>query len=337
MDDDLYDIFFGNGSRKAINPDQRFGGGYDPVSNTMSLTAGDPMPVRPDASQEPDFTIAGQKPKKLGWFRRLQDNILVSQGKTPINQLRFNQKRLNEALGGFQDDPQGTIDKVMKIDPELGFKMYDKFADNERSRRSAEALTLLRQGQIMDRISRLTDPRVANEKTWPTVYPILQRLAETNGVDLAPYGLSETYDPTKIEALRSGGTNVYQQERLEDFDNSEAGRNARAANVEAGRNARFEDAEAGRDERFAKAEVGRGRRSKNGDSTTYQTPHGSITMSADKSKAYHIDEKGIEVRMRKIAGRWVPLERIIPAAPKDIKQKAVDGKWVTIEEEDNEE
>lgn len=271
---------------------------FDALTNTTEPVMGFPAIPRnlgkttmpEEESIDPiEILVEGFKPKKAGFLDRFLDNFLVNMGGKPVREQRIKEDNMRAAMEGFTSDPLNAIRRIAQINPEAAWTLYDKYLDNTRAdsiaKRQEDVASMKymgRLGGMLRAIQTSKDP--ADQYT--RMLPNIKRYAERYGLPLED--LPEEYNDEvinayvmrnvdvedqirqeQLDAYRTSrlnqmqqsidNTNEYRQERLKDFDNAEAGRNARAAQAEAGRNTR--------------ATKGQGR--------VIQTPNGPGILSSD--------------------------------------------------------
>jgi hypothetical protein len=222
--------------------------------------------------QEDAIAIDAFKPTKRNILGRVADMVLVQQGGKPIYEGRMKEKDWKRAMEGFTADPLNTIRKIATFDPEAALNLYNQHMDNTRADRVAQRQEdvasmkyMGRLGGMLNAIKNSKDPGAQYTRMLPQLRAYAERYKlPTDGlpeqwddaaINTYVMGNVDVDDQLKHEALNEyrsarlgqlqqgiDNTQQYRQERLEDFDQAEQGRNTRAATAEAGRNARSKDA-----------------------------------------------------------------------------------------------
>jgi hypothetical protein len=209
----------------------------------------------------------GWKPDKRSTLGTVLDMLF---GK-PIFANRIRNKNIQGAMEDFDPrDPMKNVKRLMQV-PGMqkdAWALYDRVSDNRRQDAAADSLQDSRKDRYMDRMASWAN-RIQNSanpaETYQQMRPVMQRYAEMYGID-DMVELPETYDPGSVDSLVTGKVldeelkrralaqhrasrldlderkfedqSNYKQERLEDFDQAEAGRNSRFQQGEAGKDRR---------------------------------------------------------------------------------------------------
>jgi hypothetical protein len=259
----------GANPEEVLNPGQKMFGMEQalPAAGAGALGNVDPRVIIDESGAmgkggdgaEQIVTGDGWKPRKPTVLGAIADAFLMSRGGKPMFSMMRDRRSINEAMGGFTQDPEQAINRLSRIpgQEDAAWKMYGQHRDDQRGDLAADSLRdtreekyLSRVGGMLNRVTSAKDPSAAYKSLLPT----LRRYAESRGMDLSD--LPEEYDQDtvmnwvmgnvspedqlKMEALqqhRSSQLDLnerklqsqdsYRQERLQDFDAQEAGRNER--------------------------------------------------------------------------------------------------------------
>lgn len=264
-----------------------------------ALTGGSSGQSQPQAEamdNQDDVVVNGFKQTKRNIFGKIADGILAAYGQKPLYESRMRERDVRGAMEGFSSDPMTAIKRISQIPgmQDEAFKLYNQQQDNVRAdgqlERQNKLFDMKYQEAIIDRIANMMG--AATPQTWEAMRARAGEYAKAKGVDL-PIDLPEKYDPDIVNMIRYGEVPVakqmqqaeterYHSERLQDFDNSEAGKNARAAASRAGVESRFERSQSAAQQRFETKEQ-RLNKSKGG-GVPVQTPQGPGELSPDGSK-----------------------------------------------------
>lgn len=295
-----------------------------PTASTPGEMGG--TPVGPTGAD--DVVVGdGWKPRKPTILGAIADGYLVSKGMKPMFSQQRDARSIQEALQGFSQNPQQAINRLMRIPGQennaLG--LLDKYQDNKRADLTAESLAESRKekffprvGGMLRAISRSKDPVAAYKQQRP----IIQRYIEGRGlendiqlpdewdetaIDNIVMGNVSPEDQIKIDALqeyrqqrlgldkqKAEDLNNYRQERLEDFDQAEAGRNNRATATEAGKDRRSTTGRAN-----PKSRAGKVYRGPNGSLVEYNNSGTGMKVTHPSGKIfyYKMDLNGKPVKV----------------------------------------
>jgi hypothetical protein len=181
----------------------------------------DPAPVEqltPGAAVAPTQAQPAQPqaPKKHGTIHNilstLGDFLLEQTGLSDI----IKNRRLNESLQGFDQDPLGTINKVSGIDYAVGAKLRDQYIDNQRlaasqasTQESREARLALAQTAQNDKTRGRAAAMLSTMSRWDedkrgANYGVLRdqvlKYGQANGLDLSKE-LPDSYDGTLLDSF----------------------------------------------------------------------------------------------------------------------------------------
>lgn len=222
----------------------------------------------------------GWRPKKASFLAHLGDAYLLSQGMQPGFVKGNMNRNVKEAMRDFTQDPVMAIRRLNMIPglQEKAWQMYNQHTDNERATGTLDRQNRRIDMQNDDYIFNMTAGMMgaANEKTWPKMRELALERARARGgnVEALDGIIPREYDPESIEFIRYGtikpkdqirlgqqqetidNTQSYREQRLEQIDEAEAGRNARAATAEAGRDRRSNKPSASNEPRFVKTPKG---------------------------------------------------------------------------------
>lgn len=209
-----------------------FAGGQFNTQSPMQ-PVGTPVDADADALDE-DVTVQGWKPKKRTFLGFLGDVASIHGGGRAVFAEAKQRENMQRALEGWQVDPEGTLTKLRKVNPELAFRLENQYKDNQRAegiaKRQEEVARFAMEEKVRNRVAAALAATRNNPNAYGPMRERMLRYANRYGVDLSA-DLPEQYDEGAIEALRYGGMTVdqqfdnerterYQNERLEDFDAS---------------------------------------------------------------------------------------------------------------------
>jgi hypothetical protein len=241
-------------------PSVPLGGGGIPgaisEAGAMGSSEGSPIEVMGDA----------WKPRKPTLLGALADAYLTYSGKPPAFQQNRDARSMAEAMEGFDEDPVRAIRRIAKMKgmQDEAWNMYNQHQDNSRADRVAgrqEDVASMkymgRHGGMLNSIQRSQNPQAQYDKMLPN----LQAYAQRYNLPQLP----NAYDPDALNTYIMGNVDVddqlrieqkgeyqdrrlqqmdrgldirqqgqqsldgYRQERLQDFDTAEEGRNRRDA------------------------------------------------------------------------------------------------------------
>ena len=148
----------------------------------------------------------------------LGDAFLVQGGGDPIYQQSRRQEQLGEAYQDFTKDPMGAIAKIGAIDSDLGYKLYNAYAqDQGRMARIAETV---RNNQFRNSEKLFTAAGGLLAAATPSTYPVLMERLKSRAASIGDPamfdGLPKDYDKEAIAQWARGTMNRYQQ-GMEDY------------------------------------------------------------------------------------------------------------------------
>lgn len=226
----------------TLSPVQKQGSPNQQVSPLFGIPTQSVSDLVPDdinaiANSAPAQAQQSGQPKKHGAIHNilstLGDFLLESTGIGDV----IKKRRLNEAMQGFDQDPNGTITKVSGIDYAVGSKLRDQFIDNQRlaanNASTAEARsarleqaqvaindrTRNRAGALLGSMTQWTpDKRAAN---YPAMRDQVLKYGAANGLDLSSE-LPETYNPDVLDSFIDSAVPVGTQrtQRLTEIKNA---------------------------------------------------------------------------------------------------------------------
>lgn len=257
------DPFAGLGS--VLSPD------YGRGRSSMEAPVAAGAVVRPEVPNDlGEVAVTGPKERKMSFLGQLLDGVSRAYGKPERYKESFEKKQLIDDLAGMAEDPMTAIQKVMRHNPAMGYKMYQAYVDDKRGddalARQNRMIDMKEKEYFMDRMAGMLG--TANPQNYEKVKGLVQRYAAARGVEL-PFDLPDQYDEDFISAARMGEvpiakqeslneTRRYHDERLEDFDIQEGGRNSRfergQANIDRRQSRTLSAAEARQQERLAAAD-----------------------------------------------------------------------------------
>lgn len=262
-----------------------------PMTNALFAAA---PPIRPQ-DQTP-IEIDAWKPHKRTTLGTIADIGLALLG-LPIAPFKRNVDRQNmqEVMQGFTHDPLQTIQRLATLPGHEGdaLSLYDKYIDNQRMQgnldRQNNVFDLQKEKYVYDRVASMMQAGSRDAKTWTKMRDFATNYANRFGVDVSSI-IPESLDPDSIEFIRAGSvpvakqeqlneTHDYHTERLEDFDNAEAGKNARSAASRAATESRFQRSQAAQESRFKRSEAGKDRRA----SSAAGVPEGTLQRGDGKA------------------------------------------------------
>lgn len=226
---------------------------------TMGAPIEEPV-LAPEEGEDIPIVAEGQRLTKRNLLGKIADGILMAYGKNPIYEGRMRERDLQNAMDSFSHDPMGAIQRIGKLPgmADEAFGLMDKFQDNQRAAEAAETLAESRRAKFYPRIGGLLRNVLKAEnrdEAYRVARPLLQRLQEKAGdtgslpdvfdeqaisnyiamnIDPEDQLRQEMLDEYRQSRLNQGQQRIdetvrYHNERLEDFDQQETGRNNRAA------------------------------------------------------------------------------------------------------------
>jgi len=214
-----------------------------------------------DVLINPDLEVTAMKPTKRNLLGKIADSVLLAYGKPPIYESRMRERDLQNAMEGFTQDPLNTIRRIGQIPgyAEEALKLFNQQQDNARADVATESLAESRKAKLFPRIGGLLraiqkaqDPNSAYKNNLSRLRRLQEMAGDTETLpdEYNPEAIEQyiglTIDPEdqiRMEALEQyradkldlderkfRSQDSYRQERLEDFDNAESGRNERANN-----------------------------------------------------------------------------------------------------------
>lgn len=259
------ELLSGLGLGKQPSPVPTAAGLMGPTATAPGEVGGMPVPptgTPPDAGGVgADIVMEAFKPKKANFFQRFADAYLMLNGGRPVFEPKIRNQNMQAAMEGFTEDPAAAIARLRKVDPEKAWELLDKYKDNERADKTADSLADGRQEKFLTRMGGMLYaikdlPPDKREAAYQKQLPMLRRYAQDRNI---PFELPDTFNEEDINSWVMGSVSPeeqlkleslsayrkarlgqmqqtidqrgdYQQERLEDFDKAEEGRNARDAN-----------------------------------------------------------------------------------------------------------
>lgn len=266
------DIVNENPSLIAKDPGMALAPLLDGIGHRAGLsdaTAPSPEDLQAQAPQNSqDIVVNGDpwKEKKPNLWSFLADAIGHHYGMGEVGTKKLDDYNVHDAMQGFQQDPEAAIRRLNRIEghQDDAWSKFNTYSDNKRSTDSQERMNnvfdLKKEAFVRDRVAGMMGAVQPGDKEgYKRMRDRGVAYAQGKGVDLTA-DLPDNGDQLDVEGLRYGQIKPYQQERLEDFDVQEKGRNSRAAVAEAGRNDRTALVEGGRNSRAAVAEAGKNNR-----------------------------------------------------------------------------
>jgi hypothetical protein len=197
--------------------------------------------------------------------------------------------------------------------------MYNQHTGNERAKGALDRQNRRIDMQNDDYIFNMTAGMMgaANEKTWPKMRELALERARARGgnVEALDGIIPKEYDPESIEFIRYGtirpkdqirlgqqqetidNTQSYREQRLEQIDEAEAGRNARAATAEAGKDRRSTVGRSGRSN--PKSKAGKAFKGPNGSLIEYNKDGTGMKVTHPSGKVFYykmgVDGKPVKV------------------------------------------
>jgi hypothetical protein len=246
----------------GITPDMLAGPGG--VAGPMQGGIGEAGAIPGNQQQTPDAVVQGFKPKRLNFWQALGDQLLQHWGNKPIFEQRNRDRNLEKAMEGFTKDPVESIQRISKFDPDLAWKLLNSVQDNQRAdavlQRQNRKLDMESDSYMYQQVAGMMG--AARPDTWKQMRDLAIKRGAARGVDVSTL-IPENYDADSIDYIRYGAvkpkdqmtleeqnrhnkttegisaakgaeTVRYHNERLQDFDQQEAGRNARSNKTRAG-------------------------------------------------------------------------------------------------------
>jgi hypothetical protein len=158
------------------------------------------------------------------------------------------QRKLEAAIQGFDQDPIGAIDRVTDVDYVAGTKLRDQFIDNQRmaaqqasTQEAREARLALAKQAADERTRGRAGAMLGTMANWaedkrPSSYSALRdqvlRYGKVNGLDLSNE-LPETYDPVALDSFIDTSVPVGTQraQRLSEANNVRNNETSRENNI----------------------------------------------------------------------------------------------------------
>lgn len=185
-------------------------------------------PYAPDTPKEltgQPIEVVGDdwKPKKEDLLGKIADTILLLRGRRPVFRDKVDSHNMESALQGFQKDPETAIARVRQVDPEKAWQMNEDLS-RVKANQALETQRMIdtrnKAGDIMgSMVNAITDSKNP-EEIYAQKLPTIRKFAEYYGYD--PSLLPDTYDKDTMNFIRQKGFSAYEQERLKDFDQTEA-------------------------------------------------------------------------------------------------------------------
>jgi hypothetical protein len=186
-------------------PSVALGGNPEAATYAKGIRPGD-QPMLPGMDD-------GWQPKKPTILGAIADAIIMSQGGKPMFNLMRKERNIKDAMANYMDDPQGAIRRLQKVDPDMAYKLADKYHDNSiqdsRDRRMEEDRVFARGLGLLG---------VANERNYPRIRETVNGYWKKQGFDPG-FELPETYEPEMIEGMRLGGMKSNQAMSYQSQDN----------------------------------------------------------------------------------------------------------------------
>lgn len=179
-----------------------------------------PKDIMASSAADDSIQVIGDdwKPKRMSPLENIADYFLGGL-------IRRHVKAANEAsaLKGFQKDPETAIARVRQVDPERAWKMNEDLS-RVKANQALETQRMIdtrnKAGDIMgSMVNAITDSKNP-EEIYTQKLPTIRKFAEYYGYD--PSLLPDTYDKDTMNFIRQKGFSAYEQERLKDFDQTEA-------------------------------------------------------------------------------------------------------------------
>lgn len=189
----------------AVNPAK--GAGFFPtgVMTTPPINAPvDPMGGLPTE----DVFVSALKPKKRNLLEILGDAVLIHGGMSPMFAQNKKEDNLQAAMEGFTTEPLEAIRRIAQVDPKAAWTLYNQHQDNVRADEQAASLRDDRRERGYNRIGAMLG--AARPETWEKMRPVIERYAQSRGIDVAD--LPTEYDPDALDVWRMGSLSVDDQE-----------------------------------------------------------------------------------------------------------------------------
>jgi len=232
-------VFTGHNAPGAINE-----------TGALPKSQGNSLP----AMQE-DAVVSGWQPKHRTTLGTIADIFLMSQGAKPIFRNQVDKENMASAMSGFQKDPAEAIRRISKLNPTLGLKLQNEYEDNQRLQgnltRQNKVFDLKLEDHVRDRIAgMLSVPGLAEN---PEAFRRMRQQAikygnDKGGIDLSDQ-IPESYDKLDIDSFRFGQIAPKSLMQMEDLRNYRDERTDQIDRAESGRNSRFSEGQAGQDRR----------------------------------------------------------------------------------------
>jgi hypothetical protein len=166
----------------------------------------------------PSMEIEGWKPHHRTTLGFLADAVLMGLGSrvAPFAK-KVNDQNMQEAMEGFTQDPEHTIQRIAKINPKMALELQERYTDNTRMNGNLErqnaVFDMKKEDVVFNRVAGMMG--AANEKTWPKMRQVATAIGNKYGVDVSSY-IPETYDPESVEFIRNGAVKPIDKMKLDE-------------------------------------------------------------------------------------------------------------------------
>ena len=201
--------------------------------------------------------MLGLKGKARDILGSIGDALLVANNQDPMYAPAKKREDLNEAMYGFADNPMEAIKKISQFDPQLAYAMNNEYQKQRIEAEKARFGSLKSEFDVREKVMSAATSLMngANEATYKGLRERAIALGKRGGIDLSD-SLPEVYSEEALNTFRAMGIDPdkyadnerdrwYKQERLSDYDISEARQSRNTAsmiesrsNANANRNAR---------------------------------------------------------------------------------------------------
>lgn len=156
----------------------------------------------------------GWKPHKESVLGQIGDFFLMRRGMQPLFKETNDRHNLTEALQGYNKDPETSISRVRKFNPDLALKMQQQYEQTHKSDAYYHALTEehtaktndIYRGQLGSMIGAVMDSKNP-EQSWNALSGVMSGYAQAHGIEDFP----TKYDPDRINAFRQSAVKVKDQ------------------------------------------------------------------------------------------------------------------------------